>query len=1078
MPVRVCLLGPVAVLDEDGRAVDAGGPRARALLARLALEPGRVVGLDALVDAVWDGDPPAAPGNAVQALVSRLRRALPALSLLAQAHGYLVDLPAEAVDVARFEALVTRARGEREPERVVALLTEAEQLWRGPALGDLRDLAFTAAPAARWDELRLAAAEQRLEAQLALGDAAAVSAEIEELAAAHPTRETTVVLHVRTLAALGRPAQALAVYERCRALLADELGADPSPELRAAHLAVLRGEQDAPRDERMAPRRGNVLRTPLTSFRGRDDELALLTERLDSGRLVTLLGPGGAGKTRLALEAAHRRRADPVDGVWWVELAPVADARLVPTAVLAAVGQRESTSVERVPTVVEASDRLQEVFADRQALLVLDNCEHLVAAVAQLTDELLAHCPRLRVLTTSREPLGVPGESLLPVGPLEVPGPDDPDAERAPVVRLFADRAVAVRPDFTVSAVTLPAVLDICRRLDGMPLALELAAARLRTLGVAQIAARLDDRFELLTGGSRVALPRHQTLRAVVEWSWDALDERERVLARRLSVFAGGATLDAVEEVCAEPGWSPAAVLDAISGLVEKSLLVAVEDADGAVRYRMLETIRAYGAEQLDEAAERARVEEAQVGWCLRLVDALDPLLRGPDQLVALRRLHAEHDGLLAVLQRAVTVGDEATAVHPGARLSWFWMLSGRQVAGFRRLGQVIDLPGGPSPQRTVCAVFAAVGQAEGGDWDAMLPRLREITELPAEVTWASTEPLAALGWGIATVFAGGFRSLDALSALDDHEDPWVIAAARGVRTQVAENVGELDGLEAELGEAHAQFRRLGDRWGRAFAAGALAQVHATDEELERAIACYTEAIELSEELGTVDDTLSMRIRRSLVRAALGDVDAARAEAEDVRRAVESDGGLQLAFAEAALGGLALLDGRVEEAERRQRQAVARIAATTGGPPQIGAMAHAGLGVVLAARAERDPGSGDTAREAAAELATALDLAVRHAADMPVAAVVVQGLAALALAAGDPRRAATLLGMATVVRGRRDRGELIGRMVDQRVRRLLGEEETERLHAAGATPSRAEVFAELGVEWTGEWPAAAQTRRR
>ncbi|MBB3674471.1 putative ATPase/DNA-binding SARP family transcriptional activator [Modestobacter versicolor] len=1081
MPVRICLLGPVAVLGEDGQPVDVGGPRARALLARLAVEPGRVVGLDTLIEAVWDADPPAAPGNAVQALVSRLRRALPAVPLRAQAHGYLLDLPADAVDAGRFEALVARAREDRDPDRALALLREAEQLWRGPALADLRDLAFTGPLAARWDELRLTAAEQRLGGELERGRAAAALAELEELVAAHPLREPLCLLQVRALARLGRSAEALAAYERCRDRLADELGMDPSAALQAEHLAVLRGGASAP------PRDGGPLRTPLTSFRGRDGELEAVAGLLDGGRLVTLLGPGGAGKTRLALEAAHRRRADVPDGVWWVELAPVADARLLPAAVLSAVGQREGTSLERVPTLVEASARLQETFADRRALLVLDNCEHLVAAVAAFTDDLLGHCPRLQVLTTSREPLGIPGEAVLPVGPLEVPAADDEAAAGSPVVQLFADRAAAVRPDFAVTPATLPAVLEVCRRLDGMPLALELAAARLRTLGIGQIAARLDDRFSLLTGGSRVALPRHQTLRAVVEWSWEALDEREQEVARRLSVFAGGATLDTAEQVCGDPGWGTGAVLDAITGLVEKSMLLAVaEDGqDGGVRYRMLETIRAYAGEQLTAAGERSRVEAAQTAWCLQLVDELDPQLRGTGQLAALQRMHAEHDGLLAVLQRCVAAGDGEAAVHLGARLSWYWLLTGRQVAAGRWLTEVISVPGGSPALRAMCEAFSAMGRAEGGDWQSAVPALRAIGDLPPERTYRSTEPLGALAWAIAMVFSGDFRSLEALLLLEGHPDRWVVAAARAIRAQLAENLGELHGMAEDLREAHAEFVRLGDRWGRSFTAAALGGLSSVDGDAAGAIGWLTEAVELSEELGTTDDTPMMRIRLAMAYALAGDLVRADAEVAQVLAELSRDGGLHLAGAEAAAGAFALLAGRLDDAERWHRLALEHVRATSGGPPQIEAMVLAGTTGVLAARAEREPAAAsDLITEAYRLLEPALRLAVEGAGDMPVAANVVLARAAVVGVDGDHEQAARLLGMATAVRGRRDLGDLGARVTEQRLRAALGDPEFDRLRAAGEAVPRDEVLAGLGVDPTGGWrpvpvPAdGGQTRRR
>ncbi|KQS71334.1 hypothetical protein ASG41_20250 [Modestobacter sp. Leaf380] len=1057
MTPRLRLLGPFAVLRPDG-PVDVGGRRARALLARLALDPGRVVGVDALVDAVWDGAPPAAPANALQAVVSRVRRAAPDLPLRARPPGYLLDLPRDAVDAGAFEDLLGRARDARDPHTVVELLTAAEALWAGDPLADLRDLAFTAAPAVRWAELRLTATEQRLTAVLELGDAAAALAELDVLTDAHPLRETLARLRVRALHRLGRPAEALAAYEQVRARLADELGLDPSPALQAEQLAVLR--DDAAPASRARP----VLRAPLTSFRGRQAELHAVASALDTGRLVTLLGAGGAGKTRLALEAARLVDHDVRDGVWWVELAPVADPRLLPGVVLTAVGQRESTSLERVPTLVEAGDRLREVFADRQALLVLDNCEHLVGAVAALADDLLSRCAGLRVLTTSREPLGVPGETLLPIGPLTVPADDDPSAADAPVVRLFADRAAAARPGFAVTPATLPVVLEVCRRLDGMPLALELASARLRTLGIAQIAARLDDRFTLLTGGSRVALPRHQTLRAVVEWSWDALTDDEQAVGRRLSVFSGGATLEAAEVVCA----GPSSVLDAVGGLVEKSLLLAVPDESGAVRYRMLETVRAYGAEQLTAAGERDRVEAAHTAWCLDLLDRLEPLLRGAEQLGALRELHAEHDGLVAVLQREVAVGAAETAVHLAGRLCWYWLLSGRQVAAGRWLSDVLALPAAPTPLGCVCVAFSALAAAETGGWARGKEVLDEVRALPPTLTWASGEPLAAFGWALAVAFSGG--PLDELAPLADHADPWVVAAVRSVVAQVAENTGVLgaDGT-GDLAATHEAFLELGDRWGRSLTAGALAAVRAQDGDLAGAVELTIEALALSDELGTHDDSPLLRIRLAGLRAAQGDLAGAAREIDTVLVTATRDGGPILAFAESMRSTLAMLAGRPEEALERGRLAVDSLADVISGPDQVDALVRTSLGVVLAT------GAATAADPAAArvESRAVLDRAMGSAADsgdMPVVAVVVHGLAVLAEAEDDPAEAARLLGVATAVRGRGDAGDPVVLALADRLRAVLGAERVAELRAQGAAVTREAALVELGIPGWQAWP--------
>ncbi|WP_082523258.1 BTAD domain-containing putative transcriptional regulator [Geodermatophilus sp. Leaf369] len=1018
MTLAVELLGPVLVR-VDGVPADLG-VRARALLARLALDPGRVVSIDALVEALWDGAPPAAPANALQAVVSRVRRAVPGVPLRAQPPGYLIDLPRDAVDACRFEDLVAT-----DP-------VAAEALWRGEPLADLRDLAFTAAPAARWGELRLVGAEGRLS-----GAGAAELPELDRLVIEHPLREALVALRVRALHRAGRTADALAAYEQARRRLADELGTDPGPALQAAQLAVLRDE---------TPERP-VLRTALTSFRGRAAELDLVADRLDRGRLVTLLGPGGAGKTRLAQEVARQRESATQDGVWWVELAPLGEPRQLPAAVLTAVGQRGSTTLERVPTVVETGVRLREVLAARRGLLVLDNCEHLVDAVARLTDELLGACPGLVVLTTSREALGIPGEALVPVGPLSVPAADDPRAADSDVVRLFTDRAVAASPGFAVTAGTLPLVLEVCRRLDGMPLALELAAARLRTLGLAQIAARLDDRFALLTGGSRVALPRQQTLRAVVEWSWEALRPAEQAVGRRLSVPADGVTLEAAEAVCGDPD-----VLDAIAGLVEKSLLTAVPEGDG-VRYRMLETVRAYGAEQLDAAGERAAAEAAHSAWCRALLDRLDPLLRGPGQLDALRELRAEHDGLLAALQREVSAGRGDEAVHLAGRLAWFWLLSGQQVAAARQLAEVARLPSSPTPLRTVCLTFAALAAADELGWDGARGALTEVVAFPDELGAAADEPVAAVSWALASVFLGRPEGLDRPAA---HPDPWVRAVVRAAVGMAAENDGRYDTLGEDLQAARSAFHELGDRWGMSVTAAALGQIAAQDGDLARARELVTEALRCSDELGTSDDSPMLRVRLALLRAAAGELAGAGADLDEVLVPLARTGGTGLAYAEAARAQVALLADDLERADRTSRAAVGRLAEAAGaGLDQIGALVRTVRAQVLAGRG--------AVAEAEELLAQAQQGAAQSAGDIPVLATVLVGRAVVAEAAGEPAASARLLGLAEAVRGRADRGDPAAAALRVRLATALGAATAGAGEAAGVAVGRAAALDEVGA---------------
>ncbi|MEW2043889.1 AAA family ATPase, partial [Streptomyces sp. NPDC005534] len=404
------------------------------------------------------------------------------------------------------------------------------------------------------------------------------------------------------------------------------------------------------------------LRARLTSFVGRESDIDAIRGDLAGARLVTLLGPGGAGKTRLSQEVAEAMAPALPDGVWLAELAPVDDPKAVPEAVLTAVGARETVlrgaGAEEMRAVADRHDdpltRLAEHCGRRRLLIVLDNCEHVVDAAAHLAEALLERCPGLTVLATSREPLGVPGELVRPVEPLPEPV----------ALRLLADRGAAARAGFRVED-DPEAAAEICRRLDGLPLAIELAAARLRMLSPRQIADRLDDRFRLLTSGSRTVLPRQQTLRAVVDWSWDLLDETERDAVRRLSVFAGGCDLAGAEAVC-----GPAA-LDVLGSLVDKSLVVAAPSGDGGMRYRLLETVAEYAAERLDESGGREATERAHLTYYRELARTTDPLLRGPEQRAAIELIEREYENLRTALRRAVAGRDEQEALCMVLSLGW-----------------------------------------------------------------------------------------------------------------------------------------------------------------------------------------------------------------------------------------------------------------------------------------------------------------------------------------------------------------------------------------------------------------------
>ncbi|UBU18707.1 AfsR/SARP family transcriptional regulator [Nonomuraea gerenzanensis] len=588
--MRVELLGPVKAYLDDDEPAGINGVRLRTLLSRLALEPGRPVSAETLIGDLWGEQAPSGATAALHTLVARLRRAIGgAAALELVAGGYRLPVRAQDVDACRFEELVARGRRELAAgahREAAATLRAALDLWRGEALADVREAPFADRVATRLHDLRDAAAQDRIEAELHLGGYAEVLGDLATLAAHHPLSERLAGMRMRALAAAGRQSDALAVYAQIRGRLADELGVDPAPELEEIHLALLRGEMERPpAPGRAAP---NRLPAQLTGFVGREPELARLAALLPAGRLVTVVGPGGSGKTRLALEAVARDPAHARGRVWFVPLAEVGAADPFLDAVLTALDDRppetrRATSLDRVCELLGADD----------ALLVLDNCEHLIEDAADLADQLLLRLPRLRILATSRRPLAITGETLCHLSPLDVPD-DAAQAAQSAAVRLFAERAAQVQPGFTLDATTLETVVEICRRLDGLPLALELAAAKVRSMSLPQIAARLDDRFRLLTPGSRAAPQPRRTLLAVVERSWDLLDEQERTLARRLAGFPGGAELPELEAACADASLPAGEIVYVLGSLVEKSV---VQEAGG--RYRMLETVRAYALRDL-----------------------------------------------------------------------------------------------------------------------------------------------------------------------------------------------------------------------------------------------------------------------------------------------------------------------------------------------------------------------------------------------------------------------------------------------------------------------------------------------
>ncbi len=647
--MRLRVLGTVEVGDVPVR-----GARVRRLLALLATRPGEVVAADRLVDVCWPEDPPRHAGPALHSLVARARGVLP--ELVARPPGYLLDVPPDEVDARLFGDLCGRARGEPDPSAAAALLDRALALWRGGALAEFADDAFARPEIDRLGQLRAAAEDDRVRADLDLGRPDDAVARLGPLIAADPLRERRRELLVQALDRAGRPGDALAAYDDFRRLLADELGLEPGPELRRVQADVLardrptarpgpaRGRQAArdrdvgsarrtPSPDPAPPRPGGATDRPdpaMPVLRGRAESLArLVAEVPDGGGPVTVVGPGGVGKTSLATHAAARLRDAFADGVVVAELAAVSAAPEVATLVAAAVPASGAPAPGREPR-----EQVVDLLRDRATLLVLDNCEHLAVAVAELVDELRARCPRVAVLATSREPLGVRDERVRPLAPLA----------EADAVALFSDLASAASPEFAADPET---VARICRRLDRLPLALELAAARMRVLSAAELVDRLPTRLAFLRSHSRSAPPRHRTLQAVVDWSYDLLTGPQRETLAALGVFAGDFTLDAADAVAGPvDGDGTDAVL---ADLVDRSLVTASVAHDGGreTRYVLLETVRAYARDRLDE---RGGTDDARRRHAAHVTDLVRRTgrLAGPSATAGLDAITAEWDELRA----------------------------------------------------------------------------------------------------------------------------------------------------------------------------------------------------------------------------------------------------------------------------------------------------------------------------------------------------------------------------------------------------------------------------------------------
>jgi predicted ATPase/DNA-binding SARP family transcriptional activator len=1047
--VEVWLLGALEVFDDDGAVVSLPGAKLRGLLAALALRPGQVVSAERLIEELWGAGAKATTANSLQGLVSKLRRALPAGAVVTRPPGYVLDVPAESVDVGRFERLVAEGRkalAGGEAAAAAASLREALGLWRGPALAEFVYDQFAQGAIARLGEERAAVLEDRVEADLACGRHAELVAELEETVGAEPLRERLRGQLMVALYRSGRQADGLRQFQEARRVLGEELGLEPGPELRRLEAAMLAHDPalNAPVTAgplSTAPRRRSNLRAPLTPTIGRDQELADLRSLVAANRLVTIVGPGGAGKTRLAIEVARATHDSFDGGAWFVDLAPLGDASAVVPAI--------ATTLE-VPDLpghgAGTLDRLAEFLTAKDALVVLDNCEHLIGEAARVTDELLAQCPNLRIVATSREGLGVPGERLWPSPPLS----------KEAAVALFAERAVAVSPTFTLAGGTEAVVREICARVDGLPLAVELAAARVRAFPVGQIAARLDDRFRLLTGGARTALARQQSLQAVVDWSYDLLFDDERRLFNRMSVFAGGCTVDAAIAVCVDDLVTASDIPDLLGRLVDKSVLI-VDKTGPESRFSMLQTLGHYAGERLAASGQASATHTLHSKWFAQLAGRSYSAIKGERQRDWVHSVTAEVDNLRAALGWAWQTGDAEAATIIAGGLAWYWLNQGQTSEGVRWLDLASTCAGDASPEARCHAqvwrrtLYVRAGLADPGPDAEELIAIARQAQVPELVAWmrvllgeievsrgdvrAATEtyeaarvfyapqddPFSAaiVGYldGVIALFAGDRQSAEANFAAGtlgiDHVSPMYRALCLQQVSNLAESRGDYARASSTLEEAMRTTAEIGFRGFGVTSLVRLANLAELEGNPERAQVLYAQADQLAEQ------------------AALQPV---------------------LAL---AVSGLALRHrhaGRLDQAEDAAHRALMLYEQVGTAPGAIGALCL--LGFMAEVRGDKT--------EAMRHHAEALTKA-REMSDPRALALCLEGIAGVALLTDDLQRSAALLGAAHHLRGARGLppdavAEMVGTVRGARAIALDDRFDAERIEASARKQLGSELF--------------------
>jgi predicted ATPase/DNA-binding SARP family transcriptional activator len=911
-PLEIRLLGPFEVLVGARPASVSGGKR-QGLLALLALRCGRVVAVESLIDALWGDDLPAAPRNAVQHHVARLRAALGPETIAASPDGYA--LTDASVDGQRFEELLRETRSALRTGDAGAAaesVTFALELWRGPALHGLTDTPWFRAEARRLESLRVDALEEQFEAALALAEHREIVAGLRAALEENPFRERLWGQLMLALYRSGRQPDALEAFHEARRALSDELALEPGPDLRRLQEAIL-AHDPAIAPVAVAPRRRGNLPAPSTSFVGREQDVAQAVELLREHRLVTLTGPPGVGKSRLAVEIARSLEGEA--GAWRVDLARAGGPEDVVRIVAAAVDARGADPLAR------AIARLR----DGAAVLLLDECEPVVAEAGRVAAAVLAECPDIRVLATSREVLHVPGEVRYAVEPLALPESSD---DLAPAVQLFVDRARAARPRFELTPGAAETVMEICRLVDGLPLAIELAAARLNALGLAELLLVVERRLGLLrerpaTDAARAALG------ALVEWSYDLLHEDEKSLLHKVAVHRGGASLPSLVALGASRGLDAATVTYLLGVLVDKSILSVSFPAEGA-RYDVLDTVREYALERLAEAGRLDAARRAHAEYFAKLAEEAREQLRGREWRAWVDRLELEHDNLWAALTHAHDAGDSGIAAR-FASLAWYFTLADRVTEGRRFLELALaeasdDLP---LDQRLELLAFLCFLATEELDLDAAI----EIGERGLAVAAAGVAPpelgLVEATLALAVAEAGNLERAAALTekaraTLGAGENHWAIAAASLLGAQVAAAAGDVSTVAAMAANAHRHSEASGYDAFRVPAMLLDAWVAERRNDGDAATDAYGRALELAVRTGFVDHAAFAL--SGLASRALASGDLVRAE-ELERRALATAEGARAAWAAAharvELGRILATAGEMDTADRLYRNVLA-----------------------------------------------------------------------------------------------------------------------------------------------------------